>query len=177
MVKDYFQKIKELGIGKLLLILLAGILLVFSYSVDRPVQKEEKAAEYANTNAEIKDNDELAESIREILLKMEGIQDANVVVTYLDSGRKVLVSAKNTEQDSLNEQDAQGGVRIEMQNSETEEYLYIGDEPYVVMQTSPTVCGVVVVYKGNADKTIDITEAVKVLTGIDYNRIKVLLMN
>ncbi len=177
MVKEYYQKIRELGIGKLLLILLAGILLVASYSGE---DSKEKSAETEKVIEEVSvtnTNDELSRQVKDIILKMDGVIDADVLITYLDSGRKILVSAKNGESSSLNEQDGTGGVRTEIQNNESEEYLYIGDEPYVVMQTKPTVCGVVVVYKGTSDKTTEITEAVKVLTGADYNRIKVSLMN
>ena len=34
MVKEYFEKIKELGIGKLVLIFFAGVLLVLSATMD-----------------------------------------------------------------------------------------------------------------------------------------------
>ncbi len=177
MVKEYYQKVRELGIGKLLLILLAGILLVASYSGESSVQKDKEVEKTVFAESHTENGDEHEASIRDIILKMDGVIDADVLITYLDSGRKILVSAKSSENDSLNEQDGAGGIRTEIQSNESEEYLYIGDEPYVVMQTKPTVCGVVVVYKGTIDKTAEITEAVKVLTGTDYNRIKVSLMN
>ena len=45
------------------------------------------------------------------------------------------------------------------------------------MEKKPKICGVLVVYEGDKSVMSDISEAVKVLTGVDYNKIKVLSMN
>lgn len=177
MVKEYYKKIKELGIGKLLLILLAGILLVLSCFTDSSDGKESGEPSVQSGSVSLSSTDDLASSMEEILKKISGVTAVNVMVTYEDSGEKVLVSSKNTESEKSLEQDSAGGNRTQEKQSTTEEYLYAGDYPYVVTETKPSVCGVLVVYKGSTGATRDITEAVKVLTGADYNRIKVLFMN
>lgn len=173
MVKEYYKKIKELGIGKLLLILLAGILLMLSCVV----QTDEKAPggeELSESSMEVYD---LSTSVEEILLEISGVTRVKVLITYEDDGTKILKSSKNIRNEQTAEEDGNGGSRLETITDESEEYLYYGDYPYVISQTKPSVCGVLVVYKGDADVQRDLTEAVKVLTGVDYNRIKVVLMN
>ncbi len=175
MVKVYFEKIKELGLGKLVLIFFAGILLVLSATMDET--KKEKVSEPVQTAPLNASDRELAVSIEEILGKIDGVSQVSVCITYEDTGEKVLVSSKDTEVQNSIQQDAQGGNKSEESKSSSEEYLYQGETPYVVMEKKPKICGVLVVYEGDKSKINDISEAVKVLTGVDYNRIKVLLMN
>ncbi len=175
MVKVYFEKIKELGLGKLVLIFFAGILLVLSATMDET--KKEKVSEPVQTAPLNASDRELAVSIEEILGKIDGVSQVSVCITYEDTGEKVLVSSKDTEVQNSMQQDAQGGNKSEESKSISEEYLYQGEAPYVVMEKKPKICGVLVVYEGDKSKINDISEAVKVLTGVDYNRIKVLLMN
>lgn len=177
MVKEYYKKIKELGIGKLLLILLAGILLVLSCFTDSSGGNSKENPAGQNMDTAIKKSDDLASSMEAILGRIDGVKAVEVMVTYEDSGEKILVSSKNTDSETVVEQDSAGGTRTEESQSTAEEYLYAGDYPYVVMEIKPSICGVLVVYKGDKNVTKDITEAVKVLTGADYNRIKVLFMN
>lgn len=177
MVKEYFKKIKELGIGKLLLILLAGILLVLSCFMDTPDEAQKENANRSLVGIEQQDGDILSSSMEELLSQVQGVTNVKVLVTYEDSGKKILESSKNTEEEKTTEQDSAGGIRTEERNASSQEYLYAGETPYVVMETKPSICGVVVVYEGDKNMTKDITEAVKVLTGVDYNRIKVLYKN
>lgn len=174
MVKEYYKKIKELGIGKLLLILLAGILLVVSGVNETADTKKTNEVKTENTGSNSSD---LACEMEQILRKIDGVEEVEVMVTYENTGEKILVSSQITEQSNLNEQDSQGGIRSETTNNTSEEYVYMGETPYVVMEKKPKVCGVLVVYKGSSTAATNVTEAVKVLTDVDYNHIKVLLMN
>ena len=173
MVKKYYKKIKELGISKLLLILLAGVLLAMSWTWDS-AEPEKNIKNSVSYDTDSISSDKLADSIENILGKIDGITEVSVLVTYDDSGERKVLSSQNTEYNILQEEDYQGGVRKEESSKISNEYVYSGDIPYVVTETKPSVCGVLVVYKGNQSLAKDITEAVKVLTGADYNRIKVL---
>lgn len=176
MVKEYFEKIKELGIGKLVLIFFAGILLVLSATMDNGREKEKVSVTVPE--APVDNNDtQLTVSIENILAKIQGVQRVSVCITYEDTGERVLVSSKDTEMQKVIQQDAEGGSRTEENQSISEEYLYQGESPYVVMERKPKICGVLVVYEGDKSVMSDISEAVKVLTGVDYNKIKVLSMN
>ncbi|MGN0160391.1 MAG: hypothetical protein ACI4AQ_03275 [Lachnospiraceae bacterium] len=176
MLKEYFAKIKELGIGKLLIILCAGIFLVLSgtggSSKEAPGEKKVQEAEIVDYCA-----GEEQGSIGEILSQIQGVEQAKVLITYEDQGEEILVSGKSQEISSLSETDYQGGTRTESSQSIQEEYVFEGETPYVIKRKAPTIRGVLVVYRGNSDCVKDITEATKVLTGVDYNRIKVLTMN
>lgn len=177
MVKEYFDKIKELGIGKLVLIFFAGILLVLSAAMDNGTKKE-KVSEPAPAAMPAYHSDmELSVSIENILVKIQGVRRVSVCITYEDTGERVLVSSKDTEVQKVVQQDAGGGSRTEENQSISEEYLYQGETPYVIMEKNPKICGVLVVYEGDKSVMSDISEAVKVLTGVDYNKIKVLSMN
>ncbi len=176
MVKEYFKKIKELGIGKLMLILLAGILLVLSCMME-PAKSNETKQYVRNSQEDVLQKEDMESSMEQILAKINGVKAVKVMITYENSGEKVLVSSQSVEQEKTNEQDSGGGTRVQEKQNTSEEYLYAGEEPYVVMEITPKICGVLVVYEGNGSNAKDIAEAVKVLTGVDYNRIKVLLMN
>lgn len=173
MVKKYYNKIKSLGIGKFILILLAGMLLVLSYSTP-PKDEDTTHEEMINT---IGLNDELGEQLEKIMGRISGVSEIQVLITYQDSGEKILKSYTNTEYEENNEIDSQGGTRKDYSQKENSEYLYQGESPYIVMQKKPTICGVLVVYRGDKGVQKDIVEAAKVATGVDYNRIKVVLMN
>lgn len=176
MVKEYFEKIKELGIGKLALIFFAGILLVLSATMENETEKEKVSENPPDTPVYDTDT-QLTVSIENILAKIGGVRRVSVCITYEDTGERVLVSSKDTEMQKVVQQDAEGGSRSEENQSISEEYLYQGEAPYVVMEKKPKICGVLVVYEGDKSIMGDILQAVKVLTGVDYNKIKVLSMN
>lgn len=185
MLKEYYAKIKELGIGKLLLILLAGMLLVLSGGWGDESNKGKN-----KTENELQENNELltntsakeslwekSEMLEEIISQIKGVEQARVMIAFEDQGERVLISEKKQDLSNRTENDVAGGTRVEVTQRTEEEYLTQGDTPYVIKNIVPSIRGVVVVFRGNTNCSKDITEAIKVLTGVDYNRIKVLSMN
>lgn len=177
----YLEKIKELGITKIILILLAGILLVissFDITKTQEISKDTGDAQGYNIPVNYGVNGDLAMSIEGILGSIYGISSIKVLVTYEDLGEKILISNETRDTEVTNETDSQGGTRHETRESNSNEYVISGnDEPYVVNQYNPQILGVLVVYQGSNELKTDITEAVSVLTGIGVNKIKVITMN
>lgn len=171
MVTKYFHKIKDLGIGKILLILFAGILFLLSYDTPKSDNERIEEKNVANTV------ETLDCQLEEILMSVEGVSQVKVLISYEDGGERILKECENTEYRENKEQDSQGGSRVEISQNSTKEYLYSGETPYVVIEKKPTICGVLIVYRGEAAASVNLLEAAKVITGVNYNRIKVLLMN
>ena len=179
MVKEYFDKLKKLGIGKILLIMLAGILLLLSGKT--------QPAKSNNTNSVniVKNTDEqtvffennIEDRLESIISKIGGVSEVDVMVTFEDSGEKILVYSENVSKDVSGQNESDGSCAQSESLNTTQEYIYENDTPYAVKEMSPKVCGVVVVYSGDKSLVTDISQAVKVLTDIEYNRIKVLSVN
>lgn len=142
MVNEYFEKIKHIGLDKILLIFLAGVLLIYSNGSSKIAKSGSKITNETSSNemSAFKEN-ELEYKLEKILSLLSGVDSINVVITYEDNGEK------------------------------------INESTYSIKELTPKVCGVVVVFSGDKSVSKDIADAVKVLTDVEYNKIKVLSVN
>lgn len=173
-MSDFISRIKQIEINKLLLILLAGVLFILSGTFENEDTEDKKVEVKTET---LTSYDNLQNSIEEILMNVSGVTEVKVLITYSDSGKKHLIASKNTENTMDTTVDSGGGNSVHNNSVVTEEYLYSQEEPYVIQEDKPTICGVLVVYRGDGKISNDLMEAVKVLSGVEYNKIKVMLMN
>jgi stage III sporulation protein AG len=180
MVKEYFEKLKNFGIGKILLIMLAGVLLLLSGSTES--EKSDAGADSVNSvkstgSQNSTSQNDMEDRLKLIISKMGGVSEVNVMVTFEDDGEEILVYGENISK-NVTKQDGVDGSNSEAESlTTTQEYLYENETPYAVKKIAPKVCGVVVVYYGDKELIDDIAQAVKVLTDVEYNRIKVLSVN
>lgn len=124
----------------------------------------------------------LEENIEDVLSQMEGVGDAEVMITISDMGETVVEKDRNTVQSVTTEADSAGGDRSVTETSVEETTIYIesNDEtyPYIQKEKTPTIEGVVVVAEGGGSSVVvsNISESVKALLPVEAHRIKVVKM-
>lgn len=192
--------IQKIGIQNLCILLVLGILLVFLwYQDDSGTKKDNKKSSsetktasetldanpiYAETESETEEYVEyLEQKLKDILSKVDGIGDVDVMITLSES--KELVTLKDTPytKESVNEDDGEGGSRVSESYSQEEETVMSTTDdgetsPYIIKEIQPTISGILVLAEGgdNTDLKLEITEAVEALFDLPVHKIKVMAM-
>lgn len=190
--------IKEIGPSRLLILLLVGIfLLVLSFPNMLSQDKSSQGNQADSDGNLLKDNtikndasstddylSDLESRLQKVLSKVEGIGNVEVMITLKSS--KELVTLKDTPytQESVNENDGEGGSR-QSSNIEQQESTVIVDSgdgesmPYIIKEIEPEVAGVLVIADGGGNISIktEIMEAIQVLFNVPAHKIKVMKMN
>lgn len=203
-LRSGWRKIREhLGMDKLFLILLAGVLLLFS---SFPFGKETKKGGIGGQQAENISDDGSAGSgnfeadadggqiqsgtagyaawlekrLEAVLLSVDGVGEVKVMITLKNNGEKQLQSDTVRERSNTSETDSAGGSRNVQEGREEYSTVILndgsGDSPYVTRETAPEIEGVLVVAQGAGSASVktEIYEAVQVLFNIPVHKIKVL---
>ena len=188
-MQDFMQKIKEKKLKRSdwLILVLAGILiLIIALPTDT---KGKKQAEEAKENISKENNtmeaskDEIEQKLEDILEKIDGAGEVNVMITYQDSGTQVVEKDKNTSENSLEESDSTGGVRStkeqQLQESTVYEEADAGNTPFVSKELLPKVEGILIVASGGDNQKVkqNISEAVLALFQVEAHRIKIVKMS
>lgn len=179
MEKDGKKKfsIKEIGLPKIVLMALAGILLLvlsMPQKQESQVEKEESKLEVTENNAYI---EAMEKKLEETLRTIAGVGKVEVMLTLESSKEAVLNKDTQTEQEKMKEDTKSNDVIKE--NEETVLTENSGNQqPYIIKEIEPKVAGVVVVLEGGGNPVIvkEVTEAVQVLFHLEVNKIKVLKM-
>ena len=186
-IKELIQKI---GVFRLLLIVLAGVmLLVLSLpSGDTPGTEESQEEMEVSSESDAlflameKYARRQEKETAEILSKVEGLGEVEVMLTLASSEEKVTLQDDSvTEDDSMQEDTAGGSKKDSSYQSKGESDLVKKDgeeSPYVVQIHSPAIEGVVVVAQGagSGKKQKEIIEAIQALFPIEPHKIKVMKM-
>lgn len=181
-----------------MMLLLFGGLLVLVIAVPSGSKKEKKEessvksvltdTKSASMESEAQDpaaqyEERVEKQLEEVLSYMEGAGAVKVMVTCRNGGEQVVEKDVPYEKSSLEEQDAQGGSRIQKEESGTEATVYrIGEDggkvPYVKQVLQPEIEGIVVVAQGGGDGTVqkNITDAIQALFPIEAHKIRVVKM-
>ena len=189
--------LKDIGLPKMVMILLAGILIII-LSVPGLFSKSKKTDSTANDdNKQVVQNDmnitspctntyisEMENKLKNILKKVSGIGDTEVMITLKASGKQIPLKDYPSTQESLNEVDGEGGSRTNNSIKREENTILVNDGngsegPYILQQTEPEVEGVVVIAEGgdNVQVIVDIIEAVEVLFNVPAHKVKVMKMS
>ena len=198
-----WQKIQEhLGMDKLFLILLAGVLLLLS---SFPFGKETKSGGAGGQQAENNSYDGnsgsvnfgttgggqsqngfdgyaawLEKRLETVLLSVDGVGEVKVMITLKDNGERRLQSDTVREHSDTDETDSAGGSRSIQEGREEYSTVILndgtGDSPYVTRETMPEIEGVLVVAQGAGSGSVksEIYEAVQALFNVPAHKIKVL---
>ena len=186
-IKEFIQKI---GVFRLLLIVLAGVMLLVLSLPSGGVPDKEEVPEEMEVSSE---SDALFLAMEkyakrqeretaEILSKVEGLGEVEVMLTLASSEEKVTLQDDSvTEGDSVQEDTAGGSKKDSSYQSKGESVIVKKDgeeSPYVVQIHSPAVEGVVVVAQGagSGNKEKEIIEAIQALFPIEPHKIKVMKM-
>ncbi|GAA0443635.1 stage III sporulation protein AG [Lentibacillus halophilus] len=123
------------------------------------------------------------EDLRELLNKIQGVSEAEVMVNLNSSKVKVYEKNLIKSQQSTEETDTNGGERDIEENSEETETVLVrqGDKevPLLIQTKKPDVRGVFVVAKGVDHKSVEkwVMEAVSRVLGVPAHRVSVMPKN
>ena len=186
---------KNLRKDQLLILLLTGILLMVIVVPTGKTEKnslsasEKRAGE--NTVGAATGTDEeaytanLEERLSQTLSQIEGAGDVKVMLTLKSSAEKVLDKDTESDQETVTEEDSQGGTRQSVKVSKKESTVY-GNEsgnnsqesssPCVSKELSPEIEGVVVIADGGGNAVVkeNISSAVQALFDIEPHKIRIM---
>jgi len=191
--------LKDIGIPKLVMMFAAGVLLIllsfpglFSESGKDSGKGKKTATESsdlqndANTTSYSLNTyvSELEGRLENILRKVNGIGEVKVMITLKDSGQQVPLKDVPYTQESLSEEDGEGGSRKNNRIEKEESTVLVTDgdgntQPYILQVREPEVEGILVIAKGGDNVLIikDIIEAAQVLFNIPAHKVKVMKMS
>lgn len=175
----------ELGIGKIAIIILCGIIILAGSFFDGSNKNDSLYEETDNAQDNKLSEDEALnimntyaakqeKKLKKLLESMDGVGDVNVMITLASSEEKVAL--KDTQRGENKRKDTSD-------ISEKNENVIVkngGDEsPYVVSVTSPKIAGVAIVCEGadGGKKDSEIIDMVGALFGIESHKIKVTKMD
>lgn len=114
--------------------------------------------------------------LEQFLARMDGVGEVEVMLTFSDSGERVVEKDVPYSQSRTDESDGNGTNRTIASRDQREETVYTeGQIPYVKKTLAPRVQGVTVLAQGGGSAVVraQITEAVMVLFGLEPHKIKV----
>lgn len=189
--------LKEIGLPKLIMILVAGILIILLSFPGIFSSNKTKENVPKDTNTKILQNDtnttsynantyitEMENKLVGILKKVSGIGEVKVMITLKASEKQVALKDTPSTQESLNEVDGEGGSRTESNVTREESTVMVTDEngelaPYIIQKIQPEVEGILVIAEGGEDFNVilNIMEAAEVLFDVPANKVKVMKMD
>ena len=181
-LRELFRKVPP---KKWMLLAALGVvcLLMATYIEEMDSKKEVGESEKENTQMVAEDSygEKLENRLEEILSTVEGAGRVEVIITFVDSGEKIVNKDVNNSSSSVTEQDSSGGSRVSQDTKHEEDTVLSGNStgsgtPYVVQEMTPTVSGVLVVCDGGNSPVIveKITNANSALFGLSVHKITVL---
>ncbi len=110
-----------------------------------------------------------------ILKKLKGVGEVDVMVVLEDSTEKIPASNITTTTEHTSELDAQGGTREISREDETIQVVNTSNEVVVLKEIKPSIKGVIVVAEGAENLAVleNLYEAVKTVLGISGNRVQI----
>lgn len=177
--------------NQLLILLLIGILLVVialpagrksDTDVETAVNTEEAAKSDDRRQEELSDyRRELEEQVAATLEYVQGVGEAEVMLTLRTSGEKVIEKDLQSDSQTITEQDSEGGTRVTEETSSDRVSVYEQKEdgtqsPYVSKEITPEIEGIMIVAEGGDNPVVvkDVTEAIQALFGIEAHKIKIM---
>lgn len=181
--------IKNIGMEKLLIIAICGVVLVMLPSPDKKL-KSSKQTETTNSsgsqNIEISGDDyceKLEKRLEDLISKIDGIGEVKVMITLKATEEKIVLTEVSYEKNDENSTDSSGVVNTK--NSYKEDRVVVYEEgsdgnkvPYVTKENAPEIEGIAVIAEGgnNADNVLKISEIAQALFGISSHKISVIGM-
>jgi stage III sporulation protein AG len=169
---DWQAKIKEIGPMKLTVLVAVGALLLLLTYGDFLGSSEEKDSKQENIQGEettISDEEyrvRMENRVKELLKRVDGVGNAEVMITLSASREKVAL--KDNETGESKSQEESVIVNDSDRNS----------SPYIIQEKEPVPEGILVVCEGggNAKLSREIINAIQVLFNVEAHKIKVMKM-
>ena len=120
--------------------------------------------------------------LKNILKKMNGVGDVEVMMSFENGEQKVPAYDKNTQKSTTEETDNQGGKRVNNQNTDGENVVMTtsdgNNEPFILTTYKPKINGVIILAEGAANSKIkyEIEQAVSKLYNLSLDKVNVYSM-
>lgn len=117
--------------------------------------------------------------VREVLAKVEGVGEVDVLIVLKSSEEKVYQTDGKISQSSTKEQDSSGASREISQQQNEQNTVFLNREsgnPILEKEIRPEISGIIISAQGGGSPTIraEITEAMEALFDLPAHKIKVL---
>lgn len=189
--------LKDIGMPKLIMMFAAGVLLILltfpgllGNNKDNKKKNLDTELLYQQigTNTTSYDSNtyisELEGRLEEILRKVSGIGEVEVMITLKTSKKQIPLKDVPYTQESLEEVDGEGGSRVDNSIQKEESTILVINEdgksqPYILQEHEPEVEGVLVIAEGGDNVLIirDIMDSAEVLFNIPVHKVKVMKMS
>lgn len=147
-----------------------------------------------NNNSALKDSNETIQAeeknyeenqkieLKNILKKMNGVGNVEVMMSFEHGEQKVPAYDKNTQKSTTEETDNEGGKRVNNQDTDgTKVVMKTSDgnnEPFVLTTYKPKICGIIIIAEGaeNSKTKYEIEQAVSKLYNLSLDKVNVYSM-
>ena len=148
------------------------------------VSSKQLAKEETNSSAVASQTTNALElKLEDILSKIQGVGEVNVLISYSESSEIIPMYNENTKTSNTEETDTSGGTRTIQESDSQKEVIYEENDgektPITQKVVEPKIEGAIITAKGagNADVKSSIIQAVEAVTGLATHKIQVFEMN
>lgn len=126
--------------------------------------------------------DTLSLQLEEILKKIDGVGNVNVLITYSQTNEVIPMYNEDTSQKDTEETDTNGGTRKVIETDTQKEIIYQENDgektPITQSIISPKIEGAIITAQGAGDTAVksNIIQAVEAVTGLSSHKIQVFSM-
>lgn len=184
--KWILDKMKEIGLMKLVVLLFAGILLLVT-SIPSGIKNQNEEKENTELHTEIDEQqvfqDEMERQLMVVLEQVQGIGKTKVMLTLKATKELIVNKDRPIKEEENKEKDSSGGERNQNSQEIDETTILVTNSsgtqvPYVLKELEPEIAGVIVVAQGGDKENVikEITDACEVLFSLPVHKIKVMKM-
>lgn len=190
--------VKNIGPANFVIILMVGILLLILSLPSGKTDKKKNKTNKENQEVDSLESNKISanksqteiyvevleERLEEVLKKVDGIDDVEVMITLKGSKELIILKDQPYSREQTAEFDGEGGERNTSSESYEENTIMVENEdgrtaPYIIKELEPQVEGILVISTGGDKSEIinQIIEASQVLFGVPAHKVKVMKMN
>ena len=184
--KWILDKMKDIGLLKLLLLLFAGVVLLLTTTPSKATQKNEivdNPIATTKTSEQKIFKEEMERQLSLALEQVQGIGNTKIMITLKATKELIINKDRPIKEEENKEKDSAGGERVQSSKEAEETTVLVSDDtgiqtPYVIKELEPEIAGIVVVAQGGDEERIikEITDACEVLFSLPIHKIKVMKM-
>lgn len=184
--KWILDKMKDIGLLKLLLLLFAGVVLLLTTIPSKATQKNEivdNPIATTKTSEQKIFKEEMERQLSLALEQVQGIGNTKIMITLKATKELIINKDRPIKEEENKEKDSAGGERVQSSKEAEETTILVSDDtgiqtPYVIKELEPEIAGIVVVAQGGDEERIikEITDACEVLFSLPIHKIKVMKM-
>lgn len=170
-----FNEVKPLPKSNKIAIWVIIVAICFLFLSGKGEKKENIRENKADVNTDVELTNNTEEKLKNILEKIEGAGDVDVLIYYSSLGEKIVASDIKKRSEKTEKGDGAYEITEDDEKS-TVIYGNSSDEkPFITEEKTPKPGGVIVIAEGAGNEKVsyELKEAVKALLGIPPNRIKV----